>query len=222
MDSRSASPSGMTSVWACLFSCHPRLDLGSRNSNNKSIVIEVFPFGVFFFDQLDFPRAVPRFQSFLARDRIPDIPECLKPDELENTIFRRKAAPTVIAMLPDPAGTESSSRRCKACHFAERRAYRRNSCSCLEHTMNRWLWKSSPRRRFQRRLEPMPERLNRALVSRSGINARSGLVPRTEREAHCRVGLGPPGNCATMRIPEICVSKSPGASLTPTPTKSTR
>ena len=76
-------------------------DGGSSVSDRRQAEInrQIDPLGVFGFDQIDLPTAMPVFQLFLSRDRIGHIIEHFKTDKAIYRILRRISGRQLITVL---------------------------------------------------------------------------------------------------------------------------
>src|SRR4030095_4530898 len=67
-------------------------------------IVQVLPFWIGFWDEADFPRALPFFNRFLARDRRSHIITGFIPHQFVDTVPLCEAFGLIVFMLPNPLG----------------------------------------------------------------------------------------------------------------------
>ena len=65
--------------------------------------IQVLPFGIAAFDQLDLPLPPPSLDALFLGNGVGDVIELLIPDEPRHIVFGSEAGQHLVAMLPHPA-----------------------------------------------------------------------------------------------------------------------
>jgi hypothetical protein len=75
----------------------------SELGRTRDTGIKIIPIRIEFFDQTNFPRSIPLFQSLLALDRILDIAELFEIDQFVDFVFLRETLGQFQAMLADPS-----------------------------------------------------------------------------------------------------------------------
>ena len=94
-------------VWPVSVDCGARLALGHAGMTDgllEDAGVEVGPVGVLVFDEFEFPRAVPVFDSLFARDGVLHGGVKFVEDQKVDLVLAGEAFGDVVAVLPDALG----------------------------------------------------------------------------------------------------------------------